>query len=103
MKRSPRKTKRELPSIKPEPPLDVPNYIDMEEHEGYRLGEKVWFNTSIVGEKYSWGFIKKIRQQPCGKIAITVWDELKGMWRSFPALCLFKEKPRKERRSRGRE
>jgi hypothetical protein len=100
MKRAPRKTKRDFSIVKAEPAPDIPRYVDMEEHEGYRLGEKVWFNTSLVGENYSWGFIREIRMQPCGRVAVTVWDEIKGMWRSFSAASLLKEKPIKERKSR---
>lgn len=103
MKRAPRKTKRDFSGVKPDFATDVPKYVEMEEHEGYRLGEKVWFNTLLIGENYSWGFIKEIRLQPCNRVAVTVWDENKGMWRSFSTVSLFKERPVKERKSRRKE
>jgi len=103
MKRAPQKTKRDFSIVTSGSQPDLPRFKEMEEHEGFRVGEKVWFNTSLVGEKYSWGMIKEIREQSSGKIALTVWDELKGMWRAFSVERLFREKPIKERKSRRKE
>jgi len=101
MRRASKKTKRDFTEVKTEVPSGVPVFIPMEEHNGFKLGERVWFNTSLVGEKYSWGTIKEIREQANGKVAITVWDEMKGMWRSFSSERLHREKPVKPKRSRS--
>jgi hypothetical protein len=100
MRRASKKTKRDFNSVQVETPSSLPVFAPMEEHDGFKVGEKVWFNTSLVGEKYSWGTIREIRQQPNGNIAFTVWDEMKGMWRSFSSVRLHREKPTKPRRSR---
>lgn len=101
MKRASKKTKRDFSSSQAQTAPDVPVFLPMEEHDGFKLGEKVWFNTSLVGEKYAWGTIREIRQQTNGNVAITVWDEVKGMWRSYSSGRLHKEKPVKPRRSRS--
>lgn len=72
----------------------------LEEHNGFKIGEIVWFNTSLVREKYSCGTIKEIILQKNGMVAICVWDDMKKMSRAFYVDKLFRKKPIKKRKPR---
>jgi len=100
MRRASKKTKRDFSNIQVQAPLDLPVHTPMDEHDGFRPGERVWFNTSLVAERYSWGTIREIKMQPNGNVAITVWDEERCMWRSFDSSKLHKVKPEKPKRVR---
>lgn len=72
----------------------------LEEYEGFRVGETVWFNTSLVCEKYSCGEIKEILLQKNGVVAICIWDCVKKVIRAFCIDKLFRVKPIKKRKPR---
>ena len=102
MKNASKKTKRDFSPVQQQTENENPKTTPLAEYEGFKVGDKVWFNISLVAEKYVCGTVREILHQSCGKVVLGVWDDAKGMWRSFGADKLLTEKPVKERKRRSK-
>ena len=81
------------------PPIDHGERLDS--FDEIKIGGIVWFPTSVIGDKFSWGTVKEIHRHTSGNMSITVWDEVKGMIRAFRPEQLFHEKPTRKRRNKS--
>ena len=63
------------------------------EFDGFKLGDTVYYNTSLTAVKYSTGILREIVVQMSGSIAFSIWDTERQMWRTFLHERVFKEKP----------
>jgi len=66
-----------------------------------KIGSVVWFPTSVIADKFSWGTVREIHRHTSGNVSITVWDEIKGMIRAFRPEQLLQEKPTRKRRGKS--
>ena len=99
MRKVKKKLQRNFSSVEQTAQVEA-NTQTLEEHEGFRVGETVWFNASLICEKYSCGEIKEILLQKNGVVAICIWDYVKKMSRAFCTDKLFRVKPTKKRKPR---
>lgn len=70
----------------------------LEEHEGFKPGDTVYYNVSLTAEKYSEGIIKEIVLQSSGIVVFSIWDVERRMWRSFGSDKVHRTKPHVPRR-----
>ena len=96
MKRKNSKTPRDYSAIKESaaPTLS----LRLEEYEGFKPGDTVYYNVSLTTEKYSEGIIKEIVLQSSGVVVFSIWDVERRMWRSFGSDKVHRTKPHVARR-----
>ena len=98
MKTKAKKTKRDFSQLQPQEKLA--SYKTLTEFENFKLDEKVWFKSSLVLNRYSYGLIKEICCYQNNEISFSVWDQNNGMWRQLRLESLLKEKPPRKRRKK---
>lgn len=86
------------PSI--EKTINQPSINSLQNYQGFCVEDFVWFKSSLVLEKFSFGRIKSISKNDNGNIAFMVWDESNNMWRMLGVESLLKEQPKKVRKKR---
>ncbi len=96
MRRKNIKTKRTFQPEAYVPPLPAKESIP--DYNGFKPGDKIFFNASLVGEKFSHGTLKEILIQSNGVIVYFIWDEEKGMWRHLTPDRVFHTMPPKSKK-----
>jgi hypothetical protein len=98
MKKKTQKTKRDF--SQPQAEEKTNNFQAITEFKGFKIDEKVWFKSSLVLNRYSYGLIKEISKGLNEEVSFSVWDDVNGMWRQLRAESLLREKPARKRRSK---
>ena len=81
-------------------PVETRSHELVESHEWIKIGTTVFFNISLVNEKFNMGTVKEIRVKECGRVTVTIWDEDKGMWRHILYENVLPQRPKARRGSR---
>jgi len=74
--------------------------VILQDHEGIKVGDRVFFNVSLSTPRYNTGIVKEIFIQKNEKVVFTIWDDDKGMWRHFTVESVFLKKPIHNRRDK---
>lgn len=98
MKTKTKKTKRDF--SQPQPEEKQTTYEKLTEFETFKVDEKVWFKSSLVLNRYSYGLIKEICRYQNNDVSFSVWDQNNGMWRQLRLESLLREKPPRKRRKK---
>lgn len=65
----------------------------LQEHNGIKIGDRVFINFSLTVPRYNVGLVKEIYVHTNDKVIFVIWDEDKGMWRNLDTERIFIEKP----------
>jgi hypothetical protein len=76
---------------------DSKTSVKLLEHDGFKVGDTVFFNASLVNTKYHQGRLRDIFVQD-GTVVFDVWDTDKGMCRMLPPGSVFLKKPASTRK-----
>lgn len=98
MKSKTKKTKRDF--TQPQTQDMQTAYEKLAEFDSFKLDEKVWFKSSLVLNRYSYGLIKEICRYQNNDVSFSVWDQNNGMWRQLRLESLLREKPPRKRRKK---
>lgn len=94
-KRRNTKTPRVPSSVTPAPLTK--DYETVDSYEWVKVGCTVFFNISLVNEKFNMGTVREIRVQESGRVIIALWDDDKGMWRHMLFQDVLPQRPKGRR------
>ena len=97
MKKKAIKTPRDFSKLEESTPVQK-NWTNLEEHNGFKIDDSVFYNSSLVNEKYVQGLIREIIVNASGSVAYVVWDLDRQMWRTLSCEKFFHTKPVKSRK-----
>jgi len=81
-------------------PPSQPSKKTLQEYAGFSVGDRIFFNSSLVNVKYHMGTIREIVVQSEEIVIFNVWDDEKGMWRSLHPQSVYSQKPKNTRGKR---